>query len=362
MYKPEQIKNFFLLSIKNKFRTFHISSSSKILNKKIISTLSLILFILILFLPVKAEEQILESEIINSGYLIFGGKLIEPPYKIELKIKIISPDEDKKYTTYVNGIIVNEIIETGINNKIEEENKILKRNIRAKYHNLREKYTEEEAKNLLEDEIVKEIDKTEYLSKKKKMDRISLRNKKSEIEFLDGNIIDFELERPLSDSEIASDLQTTMLNNYDKWKKEFGKGKAIELLREFLNKIKGKDVLLDYEIDNNGEIRVKYRQFGEWMGIMHVSVANKPPKLIDTIRGEFRYLVGGLKKGNLEIMPKKGVGTISIPFVYNPKDIINGINEIILQNIAKEEKIRKIKNILDIEERFIDQIIDHWDK
>ncbi len=62
MYKPEQIKNSYLSDIKNKLRTFYISSSSKILNKKIISTLlSVILFILSVFLPVIAEE-------INSGY------------------------------------------------------------------------------------------------------------------------------------------------------------------------------------------------------------------------------------------------------------------------------------------------------
>ncbi|MBI5207842.1 MAG: hypothetical protein HY934_08635 [Candidatus Firestonebacteria bacterium] len=56
MYKPEQIKNSSLLDIKNKFRLFFINSSREVLIKKFITVLSAIIFVLILFLPTKAEE------------------------------------------------------------------------------------------------------------------------------------------------------------------------------------------------------------------------------------------------------------------------------------------------------------------
>ncbi len=56
MFKPEHIRNSYLLDIKNKFHIFFINSSTEILIKKNIPTLSVIVFILIIFLPARAEE------------------------------------------------------------------------------------------------------------------------------------------------------------------------------------------------------------------------------------------------------------------------------------------------------------------
>ncbi len=57
MWKSNQIKNSYLLNSENKSYTFFINSSKKISTKKIIPILSVIILILSVFLPVRAEEN-----------------------------------------------------------------------------------------------------------------------------------------------------------------------------------------------------------------------------------------------------------------------------------------------------------------
>ncbi len=354
MYKPEQIKNSYLSAKNNRPEIFYFVRFIFILLTITISSISSP------NLYAQEKGELLKQIEVKNGAVIIDGKYIEPPYLIEARD---------------NGIWINGVQAEKITKRKEQYKKIKEDRIRneiyAEYFELGEEIGREQARKRI----------TENLMAKKEIKGVSLRkanlkmSDEIEIESETGENIIVKLDEKPTKKIEENMFDNLLLKKYGLWYKATKENK-IEVynnLISFLEKQKEKGRIEDYKFEKD-TLMVKYGSFwgkrSDWQHIWSASVEERqlpPDNEADQLdkkdsQSSIEVIANALGGGYLEVF-SKNLHVFAGP---NGKTTILELKKIITdKNInleQKKDKIRKVYRPADIEEKYLQEILDNFNK